>query len=565
MILAYEEGEKKYPNMRTKIFAVLVTTILFSVVQAQNTVGLISYDITQSYQGYTLIYPHNQPNAYLLNNCGEIVHTWEDAEDFRPGNTARILSDGSLIKTKRKSLVAEDPIWAGGGGEYVEIRSWDNDLLWSYQLNNENARLHHDVEILPSGNVLMLAWEKKTKEEAIAAGRDTTLLSQDELWPDYLFEVDTASNEIVWEWHVWDHLIQDYDESKENFGFVDDHPGRVDINWDTNDAKADWMHSNSIDFSQELNQIMLSVPTFNEIWIIDHSTTTEQAATNFGGLSNHGGEILYRIGNPQTYGRGDSTDQILFYQHDAHWHNPFLPTSHPAYGSVICFNNRVGEDFSAIETFRTSWEMYEFDYLLEDDVFPPSVFENTITHPDPSSFASSGLSSAQYLPNGNLLACSGRQGYIMELTPDNEVVWEYITPRQGINQVTQGTELELNDNLTFFAFRYPPEYEAFDGKNLSSKGYLELEPNEAFCDELVANGTPDSFNAELYPVPASNFVHLGWNSGKIIDIKIHDAIGKLRIHTHGNGGMKYLDISSLEPNLYFITIDGLETRKIVVN
>ena len=39
-----------------------------TTLQGQNTVGLLSYDITQSYKGYTMIYPHNQPNVYIIDN-----------------------------------------------------------------------------------------------------------------------------------------------------------------------------------------------------------------------------------------------------------------------------------------------------------------------------------------------------------------------------------------------------------------------------------------------------------------------------------------------------------------
>jgi len=112
---------------------------------AQNTVGLLSYVPWKSYDGYNLFYPHNQPNVYLINNCGEIVHVWEDDPTFRPGNTAYLLPDGRLVKTKRPAAVAQDPIWAGGGGATIEIRDWDNNLEWSFTLNDENARLHHDI------------------------------------------------------------------------------------------------------------------------------------------------------------------------------------------------------------------------------------------------------------------------------------------------------------------------------------------------------------------------------------------------------------------------------------
>lgn len=124
---------------------------LSSTVFAQNTVGLLSHDPSKAYDGYNLIYPHNQPNVYLLDNCGRIVHTWEDEADFRPGNMAYLMPDGRLIKTKRPAAVADNPIWAGGGGATVEIRTWDNELLWEFTINNEQERLHHDIAITNEG------------------------------------------------------------------------------------------------------------------------------------------------------------------------------------------------------------------------------------------------------------------------------------------------------------------------------------------------------------------------------------------------------------------------------
>ena len=177
------------------LFLLLLTTPLV----AQNTVGLLSYQPAKTYDGYNLLYPHNQPNVYLLDNCGEVVHVWEDDTDFRPGNTAYLLEDGRLVKTKRPAAVAGNPIWAGGGGAIVEIRSWDNDLLWSFERNDEFERLHHDIAITPEETILMIVWENKTREEAIQAGRDSMLLPDNELWPDYILEVDPETDEIVWE------------------------------------------------------------------------------------------------------------------------------------------------------------------------------------------------------------------------------------------------------------------------------------------------------------------------------------------------------------------------------
>ncbi|MFK7808001.1 MAG: aryl-sulfate sulfotransferase [Saprospiraceae bacterium] len=552
---------------RIYTYIFFLTILLLSATKTdaqQNTVGLLSYDITQSYQGYTMIYPHNQPNVYLIDNCGEIVHTWTDDENFRPGNTAYLRPDGSLIKTKRDASIAGDNIWAGGGGAFIETYDWDSNLLNTFEMNNDTMRLHHDIAVMPNGNVLAVAWELKTQEEAIENGRDTDLLSQEELWPDMIIELDPETGEIVWEWHAWDHLIQDFDDTKANFGVVADHDELINLNWDTNDGKSDWMHVNALDYNAELDQIMISVPTFHEVWVIDHSTSTEQAAGHSGGTSNHGGDILYRVGNPAAYGRGDADDQILFYQHDTHWANEFLPNSHPFKDHVVCFNNRIGDDFSTIEIFEPSWDMYAVDYLQLNNVFPPSEFSNTIMHPGPRMFHSTGLSSAQILPNGNMLACSGRQGYIVEMNAANEIVWEYITPLVGGQPATQGDTLEINNNLTFRAFRYPPEYSAFDNRDLSSKGFIESEPDEGFCDRVVSIYTPEEYNVEIFPNPARDMVHLSWDSGKIIDVEIYDMMGRLRLSESCNGGMKYLDVSSLEPNMYVLRLEGIGVVKLMI-
>ena len=361
--------------MIKKVQLIILLNLCFLVgAFAQRTVGTISYDPMKAYDGYNLFYPHNQPNVYLLDNCGRIVHVWEDDASFRPGNTAYLMENGNLIKTKRPAAVANDPIWAGGGGATVEIRSWDNDLLWTFTLNDSLFRLHHDIEPLPNGNILMLAWEKKTAEEAIQAGRDTSLLPDGELWPDYLIEVEPVGESdfnIVWEWHIWDHLVQDYDATKDNFGVVADAPSKMDINYSSNDGGADWMHSNSIDYNEDLRQVLISIPFFDEVWIIDHSTSTEQAAGNTGGLAGRGGEILYRWGNPAVYDSGTAEDQTLFFNHDAHWVDQFLDFSHPDYGKIAVFNNRVGADYSTVNIFTPPFDMYSWGYTQSGSTFGP--------------------------------------------------------------------------------------------------------------------------------------------------------------------------------------------------
>ena len=323
--------------------------LLFAGGVTAQTVGLLSFDDSLATPGYNLFYPHNQGTTFLIDNCGRLVHTWTDSADARPGNTAFLMENGDLIKTKRTTGPG-DPIWAGGGGAYIEIRGWDNTLKWQYLLNDSLNRLHHDIAPMANGNILAIAWEYKTMAEAIQAGRDTTTLPDSSLWPERIIEIEpigTNDFNIVWEWRAWDHLVQNFDDTKDNFASVSASPGLIDINYlGTTGGEADWLHANSLDYNEELDQIMISIPEFDEIWIIDHSTTTSEAASHSGGTSGKGGDLIFRWGNPMAYGMGDSTDIQLFYQHDAHWIDRELDPTAADYGKIMVFNNRQGEDFS---------------------------------------------------------------------------------------------------------------------------------------------------------------------------------------------------------------------------
>lgn len=549
-----------------KSLTILLLCLSAGLIIAQNTVGLLSYSPTEAYDGYNLVYPHNQPSVFLLNNCGEIVHQWDDEDHFRPGNTAYILENGKLVKCKRDADSNTDPIWAGGGGQIVEIRDWDNNLEWSFELNTANDRLHHDIAPMPNGNILMIVWDYKSSQEAIEAGRDTALLSEDALWPEYIIEVDPSTDEIVWQWNSWDHLIQDYDATKANFGVVADHPELINLNWDTNSGKADWMHANALDYNPELDQILISIPTFHEIWIIDHSTTTEQAAGHTGGISGKGGDLLYRWGNPATYNAGTADDQKVFYAHDAHWEDDFILPNDPNYGKISIFNNRVSGELSTANRLNPGFDMYKNSYPFNNGTFGPTDFDWGYTTPDPVTMYSNILSSVRLQPNGNTLICVGRWGYAFEITPEQEVVWEYKVPLIAGNPVNQGDTLVINNNFTFRMERYPLDYPAFEDRDLSAKGFIELNPDTAFCPTILdTESLVTNYNLNVYPNPASDQIAIEWNSMYAVDIEIYNVTGQLIDAFKTFGGRKYIDISDWNNGMYFIQINKEEVRKIIVN
>jgi hypothetical protein len=389
-----------------------------------------------AYNGYNLYAPFNTTNTYLMDNNGNTVFTW--ASNYKPAHSVYLLEDGSLLQTGNVNNSKFGQ--TGGAGGIVQKIASDGTVTWSYQYSSDTYLQHHDVEPLPNGNVLLVAWQVKTQAEATAAGRDSSKLKDGELWPDSIIEVDSTGT-IVWEWHVWDHLIQDFDSSKSNYGTVASHPELINLNFiGDGTTGADWNHVNSVDYNAEFNQILISAHNFSEIWIIDHSTTTAQAASHSGGNRGKGGDLLYRWGNPQAYGAGSATDQKFFVQHDAEW----IPSGYPGAGNITVFNNGKGRsdgDYSSVDEFTPAVNSSgNYTAPAAGAAYGPTA--QTWTYNLDTSLYAERISGAQRLPNGNTLICSGTTGTFLEVNSAKTTVWSYtVANSPSIFRVTRyGTD-----------------------------------------------------------------------------------------------------------------------------
>jgi hypothetical protein len=291
---------------------ILILSIIIFLLGSSFAPITITQENYQNYKQFTMIdegkillAPTRSRNTYLIDSNGTVNHTWPSG--YNPGLAALWLGNGTILRTIQVGI---GPV-AGGAGGGVQKVEWDGTITWDFRYDTNQHLSHHDIEVLPNGDILLIAWEEKTRTEVIAAGRNPDYVLSQGLMPDHIVEVQQTgltTGNIVWEWHVWDHLIQDYDPSKENYGVVEDHPELIDINYVTS-TEDDWMHTNSIDYNEGFDQILISVHNFGEVWVIDHSTTTEEAAGHTGGNSGKGGDILFRWGNPNAYKRGTSNDR----------------------------------------------------------------------------------------------------------------------------------------------------------------------------------------------------------------------------------------------------------------
>ena len=423
--------------------------------------------------GLTVVMPLNSTDIHLLDEASAVIHSW--STDYAPGGWCYLADDGTLYRGARQD---EDPKFKGGGiGGVIQRLAPDGEEIWRFDFANEEHCQHHDIEVLPNGNVLFIAWERKSAEEAIALGRDPRGVGTVGLWADAVFEVRPTlpvGGEIVWSWHSWDHLVQDRDSEKPDYSSLSDRPERIDVNADfvppstltEEDRRAaaerkrqmaalgygggdeeeeeeedsgpdpeawnrsgDWLHTNAIDWSEELDLIVLSSPELGEIFVIDHSTTTEESAGSTGGRRGRGGDILWRWGNPVRYGLGGQAEQRLFYQHDPQW----LPVGSGERPRLLVFNNggerHDGSSFSEVLELELPFDAESGFIRTDDAAWGPA--DPVWSYSDPETFFSAFISGAERLSSGNTLVCSGVVGRIFEVEPSGEIVWDYYNELGG--------------------------------------------------------------------------------------------------------------------------------------
>jgi len=433
--------------------------------------------------GYVLFSPLLSATTYLIDKRGRAVRAWRS--EVPPGASVYLLDNGHLLRCGRQPGV---PVFNGGGeGGRIQEFTWDGDLVWDFVLASGDRLQHHDIEPLPNGNVLLIAWERKSAAEAVAAGRRPDRVGEAGLRPDMILEVrpqPPRGGTVVWEWHLWDHLIQEHDRRARNYGSVAEHPERVDINGGeraaplttallerlrslgylagppaTPDRFADFTHGNAIAHHAGLDQIALSVNTFNEIWIIDHGTTTDEAAGHGGGRAGRGGDLLYRWGNPGAYGRGTAAHRKFFGQHDVRW----IPDDRTGAGHLLVFNNGSGRprgDYSSVMEIAPPVDAAGRYTLAAGGRYGPEEPAWEYTAPDRASFFAEFISGAQRLPGGNTLICDGPRGRFFEVTPNGSTVWEYLNPYSGDAPNPHGDP----PFSVFFATHIPPDHPGLRGR-----------------------------------------------------------------------------------------------------
>ncbi|MCX6250273.1 MAG: aryl-sulfate sulfotransferase [Bacteroidetes bacterium] len=359
---------------------------------------------------YTLYSVTGTNKAFLIDTNNTIYKTWTFGATKQTSFTSYLIPGDTLVRTINYTgnLIIDHTI----SGEVQKV-DWNNNVIWDFIYSTDSTVLHHDIHPLPNGNILMIAMDVKTASEGTLAGASVSMVRHS----DKIIEVHPTgptTGTIVWEWKLWDHLCQDYNPTKNNYvQSISQNPQLININYSNS---IDFIHTNGIDYNAALDQIAFSSFEFSEIFVIDHSTTTTEAAGHTGGNSGYGGDIIYRWGNPTAY---ETNGQIDFnVVHNAHW----VSSDDPYYPNYLCgFNNHGGSGGnSCVDIFCPPYDGYNY-LKTQGQAYAPATYAWRYT----ANCQTLGEGSSQQLPNGNSLVCLTYCSSILEIDHNGTPLWSF--------------------------------------------------------------------------------------------------------------------------------------------
>ena len=349
---------------------------------------------------------------------------------------AKLLENGDIIYIQDNRVIVKD---------------WDDNLVSQTSYDNPNLVLVYEVIVMSNGHYLCLARENLDVDDFIELGY-TYATGNNPRRIDVVIEIDPDTETIVWQWNIKDHMLQQRDDNLANYGIASENPRKMDMDAI---AQFDWISGesfmiNGFDYNEELDLLALSVRKMSEVIIIDHSTTTEEASGSTGGNYGHGGDILFRWGNPQNYGQGDQEDQELYFQHNPNW---VEYGEHK--GKIIIFNNRFSKfDYSSVEIIDPSLDANGQFVLPDNEEFQLAEehISMNIENSTGPFFYSEYTSGASVMPNGNIYVTLGQSGRILEMNPEGKLVWDYLIEDSG---------------YIFRSEKYGPDFPGFEGRDLT--------------------------------------------------------------------------------------------------
>jgi hypothetical protein len=541
-----------------------------------------SFIKAQQWGDYILYSTQNSTTTTLLDTNRTVYKTWSHV-GYKTGYSSYLAPGGYLYKTISKSGVS----FTGGPicGQIIKM-DWAGNIVWNYTYSATDYCSHHDFHVMPNGNVLLIAYERHTAAEVAALGGSFN----GEVWSEHVAEIKqtgATTGEVVWKWRVWDHMLQTTDASKPNYyAAALDHPELLNINYK---SKKDWLHMNGIDYNPITDQIAVSSHNLNEWYIIDHSTSTEEAASHTGGFSGKGGDILFRWGNPAAY---DATGTaILNVTHDAHW----IPEGVPNAGRLVGFNNKgASATKSSVDQIILPQNGYNFDRIA-GQAFAPSTY----TERHASTGYTNNMGNSQQLPNGNMLVCLALSGVVYEINSAGTTLWsktmggsvsqsfkyeKCYVENQAPSQPTISKDATTLTASSASAYQWYKNGVLIEGANQQTYTpneeaiYVVRIKDTAACFNVYSasykySNTSTGMNDDLklnelkvFPNPSTGFFNLELDGITDFNTMVFSMNGDLVFEGEN---IKEIDLSSLANGVYFLHVSSANrvsvTKKLVIS
>lgn len=525
----------------------------------------------QQYNGYTLYSVMNSSTTYLVDTASANYHTWTHASNKKTGYSSYLMPGGTLWRTVARSGNS----LTGGGmcGEIMKV-DYSGTVLWDYVVSSATECSHHDICPLPNGNVLMIVYDVKTSSDAATAG----CTYNGTMWSEKIIEVQptgATTGTIVWQWNLWDHLCQDVNANANNYVTnTADHPELWDINVN---LMKDFWHMNGIDYNPVLNQIVVSAHNTNEYYVIDHSTTTAEAAGHTGGYSGKGGDFLYRWGKPSNYGQTGTTNFNVI--HDAHW----IPEGCINEGAIGGLNNKgISNTQSCVDIALPPYNGYNYSYTA-NTAYAPSSYTQRQT----CNGGTTNMGNSEQYPNGNMMICLALSGTIYEVNSAGTTLWT-LNASGSVPQAHRYTSCFINNaapaqptitqNGNSLTSSPASAYQWYENGVLvpgatsqtytpTQSGIIVVRVTDAngcvwtYSDLFVfqlSTGILDSYDPSelvVYPNPATDVIRFrgSFLDGNDYEIRIFDAFGRL-VRFEKNSSS--IDLSGLSNGLYHATVNS---------
>jgi Arylsulfotransferase (ASST)/Secretion system C-terminal sorting domain len=543
---------------------------------------------SQVYDGLTLFVPNGAnagTTATLYDTSWNAVKIWSGFTS-KTGYSSSIIPGGTLVRSSKGGVPPTGAPMGPICGK-VQKHDYSGALIWDYSASGTDYISHHDICPMPNGNVLIICYEKKDAAAVSAAGGNNSIT----MWPDKIIEVEptgVTTGNIVWEWHSWDHICQNVNNAKPNYvNSIVNSPQLLNINYK---QASDWQHMNGIDYNPILDQIAISSHNLNEWYILDHSTTTAEAATHSGGNSGKGGDFLYRWGNPAAYGASGTA--ILNVTHDVHW----IPEGVPNAGRLAGFNNK---GFSSTQSCGDQIDApvngYNYN-LVAGQAYAPATFNNRNTT---TGMFTTNMGSTQQFPNGNELMCAATSGKIFEFNAAGAIVMTH-TFSGAVPQVKKYSACFVNNppppipiissNFSTLTSSNATAYQWYNNGVLivgatssaftpSSTGIYVVRTNDANgCVYQYSKGFsfvkfPESIanvdlsnQVSISPNPSNGIFRLDgtFDFTKAFTVNVFDFSGK---HIYNKKNARNIDLSNFTNGTYalqLISANGILTKKIIL-